>query len=185
MFFEVNGVSKRFGGLIAVDNVSFQIAKGEIVGLIGPNGAGKTTLFNLITGFYEFDSGEARFKNNSILGLRPDQICERGIVRTFQIVQPFLHLTVSQNVIIGALCKKRSLKEARKRAGEIMGYLNLAKKQDSICTDLTYIDQKRVELAKTLATQPELLLLDEVAAGLTPAEIDQLMDIIREFIPMG
>lgn len=185
MLLEVNSVNKKFGGLLAVDNVSFQIAKGEIVGLIGPNGAGKTTLFNLVTGFYQPDRGQIRFKERSIIDQRPDQICGEGLVKTFQIVQPFFHLTVSQNVIIGALCRSNKLKEARRRADKIMSLLKLIDKKDALCADLTYIDQKRVELAKTLATEPELLLLDEVVAGLTPTEVDELMAMIREIHAQG
>lgn len=185
MLLEVNSVNKKFGGLLAVDNVSFQIAKGEIVGLIGPNGAGKTTLFNLVTGFYQPDRGQIRFKERSIIDQRPDQICGEGLVKTFQIVQPFFHLTVSQNVIIGALCRSNKLKEARRTADKIMSLLKLIDKKDALCADLTYIDQKRVELAKTLATEPELLLLDEVVAGLTPTEVDELMAMIREIHAQG
>lgn len=185
MLLEVNSVNKKFGGLLAVDNVSFQIAKGEIVGLIGPNGAGKTTLFNLVTGFYQPDRGQIRFKERSIIDQRPDQICGEGLVKTFQIVQPFFHLTVSQNVIIGALCRSNKLKEARRTADKIMSLLKLIDKKDALCADLTYIDQKRVELAKTLATGPELLLLDEVVAGLTPTEVDELMAMIREIHAQG
>jgi branched-chain amino acid transport system ATP-binding protein len=185
LLLEVNSVNKKFGGLLAVDNVSFQIAKGEIVGLIGPNGAGKTTLFNLVTGFYQPDRGQIRFKERSIIDQRPDQICGEGLVKTFQIVQPFFHLTVSQNVIIGALCRSNKLKEARRTADKIMSLLKLIDKKDTLCADLTYIDQKRVELAKTLATEPELLLLDEVVAGLTPTEVDELMAMIREIHAQG
>jgi branched-chain amino acid transport system ATP-binding protein len=185
LLLEVNSVNKKFGGLLAVDNVSFQIAKGEIVGLIGPNGAGKTTLFNLVTGFYQPDRGQIRFKERSIIDQRPDQICGEGLVKTFQIVQPFFHLTVSQNVIIGALCRSNKLKEARRTADKIMSLLKLIDKKDALCADLTYIDQKRVELAKTLATEPELLLLDEVVAGLTPTEVDELMAMIREIHAQG
>ena len=143
MLLEVNSVNKKFGGLLAVDNVSFQIAKGEIVGLIGPNGAGKTTLFNLVSGFYQPDRGQIRFKERSIIDQRPDQICGEGLVKTFQIVQPFFHLTVSQNVIIGALCRSNKLKEARRTADKIMSLLKLIDKKDALCADLTYIDQKQ------------------------------------------
>jgi len=176
---EVREISKSFGGLVAVHGVSFDLEKGEILGIIGPNGAGKTTLFSLISGFYEPDKGEIYFEGQPIHGLRPDEICKRALVRTFQIMQPFSNLTVSDNVTIGALARIPQVKNARKKALEILEIVQLDNRADEIAEKLTLAERKRLEVAKALATDPQLLMMDECMAGLTPTEANQTMKLIE------
>ena len=175
----VDGVSKSFGGLQAVHHVSFALAEGELLGLIGPNGAGKTTLFHLISGFLEPDEGHVMYAGESLAGLRPHDICQRGMVRTFQIARPFLRLTVMENVIVGALERVAHRGEAVVIAQEILSLTGLADKAASLGHSLTLPDRKRLELARALATRPRVLLLDEVMAGLTPTETGRLIELIR------
>jgi branched-chain amino acid transport system ATP-binding protein len=177
---KVEGVSKRFRGLIAVDKLTFEVPQGGIYAVIGPNGAGKTTLFNTIAGVYAPDGGEIKFADARIDGLREDEICRRGIGRTFQIVRPFPALTVEENVTIGALLRHRHVADARKRAGDILAQLDLADKRTQRASSLTLPDRKRLEVARALATEPKLLLLDEVMAGLRPTETDRMVGILRE-----
>ena len=177
---EVKGVSKAFRGLKAVQNSSFEVPQGSIVGLIGPNGAGKTTLFNVIAGVFAPDSGTVLFDGRSIGGLRPDQVCDAGIGRTFQIVKPFAGLSVLDNVIVGALERAPRVAEARAYARTILDKLGLAPKQGLPASSLTLPDRKRLEVARALATRPRLLLLDEVMAGLRPTECDQMVAVFRE-----
>jgi branched-chain amino acid transport system ATP-binding protein len=172
-------VSKSFGGLCAVSQVSFALAEGEMLGLIGPNGAGKTTLFHLISGFLEPDDGSVTYSGDSLEGLRPHDICQRGMVRTFQIARPFLRLTVLENVVVGALARVAHRREAVATAQEILELTGLGEKAASMGHSLTLPDRKRLELARVLATRPRVLLLDEVMAGLTPTETDRLIDLIR------
>jgi branched-chain amino acid transport system ATP-binding protein len=176
----VHGVSKSFRGLRAVHEASFELPEGDINGLIGPNGAGKTTIFNMIAGVYAPDSGEIWFNNQRINGLRPDQVCAAGIGRTFQIVKPFVGLSVLDNVIVGALQRSQSVAEARSFSTSILEKLNLASKRDQPASALTLPDRKRLEVARALATRPRLLLLDEVMAGLRPTECDQMVQVFRE-----
>ena len=176
----VSGVSKSFRGLKAVSNASFEVAQGAIVGLIGPNGAGKTTLFNVVAGVYACDTGEVRFAGRRIDGLRPDQVCSAGIGRTFQIVKPFAGLSVLDNVIVGALQRSKDVSAAKSYAAEIVERLGLGAKRDLPASSLTLPDRKRLEVARALATRPQLLLLDEVMAGLRPTECDQMVEIFRE-----
>ncbi|HXZ43729.1 MAG TPA: ABC transporter ATP-binding protein [archaeon] len=175
----VDGVSKSFGGLQAVHQVSFALAEGELLGLIGPNGAGKTTLFHLVSGFLEPDEGHVTYAGGSLVGLRPHDICQRGMVRTFQIARPFLRLTVVENVIVGALERVAHRREAAVIAQEILDLTGLAEKAANLGHSLTLPDRKRLELARALATRPRVLLLDEVMAGLTPTETGRLIDLIR------
>ncbi|MSQ54986.1 MAG: ABC transporter ATP-binding protein [Betaproteobacteria bacterium] len=177
---EVKEVSKAFRGLKAVQGASFDVPQGSIVGLIGPNGAGKTTVFNVIAGVYAPDAGEVRFDGRSIGGLRPDQVCDAGIGRTFQIVKPFAGLSVLDNVIVGALARAPHVAEARAYARTILEKLGLAPKQDLPASSLTLPDRKRLEVARALATRPKLLLLDEVMAGLRPTECDQMVAVFQE-----
>jgi len=177
---EVGTVSKRFRGLRAVHEVSFDVAEGGIQGLIGPNGAGKTTTFNMIAGVYAPDSGEIRFAGRPIHGLRPDQICAAGIGRTFQIVKPFAGLSVLDNVMVGAFLRERHAAGARAAAAAIVERLGLGAKRDLPASSLTLPDRKRLEVARALATRPRLLLLDEVMAGLRPTECDQMVAVFRE-----
>jgi len=175
----VDGVSKSFGGLRAIHRVSFDLAEGEMLGLIGPNGAGKTTLFHVVSGFLRPDEGSMTYAGESLAGLRPHDICQRGMVRTFQIVRPFLRLTVLENVVVGALQRVAHRREAMAIAGEVLDLTGLAGKAASMGHSLTLPDRKRLELARALATGPRVLLLDEVMAGLTPTETGRLIDLIR------
>jgi branched-chain amino acid transport system ATP-binding protein len=177
---EVEGISKRFGGLQAVDAVTFGVPHGTIVGLIGPNGAGKTTLFNLIAGASRCDAGAIRLGGVDITGLRPDLACEAGIGRTFQVVRPFSTLSVIENVMVGAFKRTTSPVEARTRAAQILDRLGLAAKRSAVAGTLTLPERKRLETARALATGPKLLLLDEVMAGLRPAEIDLMVRIFAD-----
>lgn len=177
---ELKGVNKSFGGLKAVSQVSFDLNGGEILGIIGPNGAGKTTLFNVITGFLKADSGEVWFNGKNIVGLKPHQVCQKGMVRTFQLVKPFVELTVLENVVVAALNRAKTIKEAREKAIRTIDLVGLKEKTNTLSSGLTLGHRKRLELARTLATEPKLLLLDEVMAGLTPTEVDELIRLLKE-----
>ena len=176
----VDGVSKRFRGLVAVDRVSVEVPQGAIFAVIGPNGAGKTTLFNMIAGVYAPDGGSIRFAGEQIEGLQPDRICRGGIGRTFQIVRPFPALSVEDNVIVGALLHRHHARDARSHAQEVLRRLDLYDKRDQRASGLTLPDRKRLEVARALATDPKLLLLDEVMAGLRPTETDRIVSILKE-----
>jgi branched-chain amino acid transport system ATP-binding protein len=179
---EVSNVSKSFGGISAVKNVSLIIEEGEILGLIGPNGSGKTTLFNLINGIYQPSAGKIYFQGEDITNLKPHERCERGIGRTFQIVKPFLNMTALENVTVGVLFGGkgvRSEQDAKKKAWEILELVGIAHKALTPARDLTLTEQKRLELAKALATKPKLLLLDEVVAGLSPAAAMDAMNLVK------
>ena len=175
----VRSISKSFRGLRAVSEASFDVEEGHIVALIGPNGAGKTTCFNMIAGAFVPDDGEIRFLGRRIDGMRPDQGCLSGIGRTFQLVKPFAGLSVLDNVIVGALRRNRQVGVARRKAQAILERLGLAEKRDQPASALTLPDRKRLEVARSLATEPRLLLLDEVMAGLRPTETDQMVAIFR------
>ena len=177
---EVTGVAKSFRGLRAVAEASFDVAQGGIVGLIGPNGAGKTTIFNMVAGVFAPDRGQIRFAGQRIDGMRADQVCAAGIGRTFQIVKPFAGLSALDNVVVGALLRASSVSAAKGRAAEIVEKLGLGGKRDLPASALTLPDRKRLEVARALATRPQLLLLDEVMAGLTPTECDQMVEVFRE-----
>jgi len=176
---EVRGLSKRFSGVRAVQDVSFTVAQGEIFALIGPNGAGKTTLFNLIAGALTPDEGTIHFAGERIDALTPDEACRRGIARTFQIVRPFPALTVEDNVIVGALLRTPDVATARAEADAVLRRLELAGKRHQPAAALTLPDRKRLEVARALATLPKLLLLDETMAGLRPTETDRMVAILR------
>jgi branched-chain amino acid transport system ATP-binding protein len=177
---EVNAISKSFSGLRAVQDVTFDVPEGKIVGLIGPNGAGKTTCFNMIAGVYRPTAGEVLFKGERIDGKRPDEICKRGVGRTFQIVKPFAGLTVLDNVVVGALNAAPDIASARRKANEVLELLGLESRRDQAASTLTLPDRKRLEVARALATEPKILLLDEVMAGLRPTEIDQMVHILLD-----
>jgi len=177
---KIEGASKNFGGLMAVDNLSFEVASGEIVGLIGPNGAGKTTAFNLITGFYEPVAGEIVFDNKRLNGKRPDQTCRLGVVRTFQIVHPFSGLTTVENVMLGAFSKYNNTSEAKEKALNILRVTGMVDKAEVPAQSLTLALQRRLEIARALATEPKLILLDESMAGLTPTEMKEAIELIRK-----
>ena len=177
---EVDGLSKSFRGLHAVQNASFAVPQGGIVGLIGPNGAGKTTCFNVIAGVFAPDAGSIAFAGKPIHGLRPDQVCAAGIGRTFQIVKPFAGLTVLDNIVVGALLRSKDVSAAKSYAAEIMERLGLGAKAGLPASSLTLPDRKRLEVARALATRPKLLLLDEAMAGLRPTECDQIVAVFHE-----
>ena len=182
---EVAGVRKRFGGLHAVSGASLDVEPGEIVGLIGPNGAGKTTLFHLISGFLAADDGDVRFDGASLRGFRPHQVCQRGLARTFQIVKPFPGLTILENVRVGAFARTRAFGDATRKAREVLELVGLADRASRVAGGLTLADRKRLELARALATEPRLLLLDEVMAGLTPVETERMIALCRAINARG
>jgi branched-chain amino acid transport system ATP-binding protein len=177
---EVLNVTKSFRGLRAVNNVSITVQPESIAALIGPNGAGKTTLFNMIAGALALDSGEIRFDGARIDSLRPDQVCAAGVARTFQLVKPFVGLSVLDNVIVGSLKHCSSVSEARRDASDVLARLGLQAKADLPASALTLPDRKRLEVARALATRPKLLLLDEVMAGLRPTECDEMIALFYE-----
>ena len=185
MLLEVDGLTKRFGGLQAVNGLDLRVDAGDIVGLIGPNGAGKTTVFHLIAGFHRPTTGQIRFKGASIVGLKPHAICRRGLARTFQLVQPFAALSTLDNVMVGALNRGAAVATARRQAGEIVEFVGLGPRRDVPARSLTLSDRKRLEMARGLATRPELLLLDEVMSGLNPTEIDEIVALIRRVHARG
>jgi branched-chain amino acid transport system ATP-binding protein len=176
---ELRGLGKRFGGLTAVTGLDLAIEPGEIVGLIGPNGAGKTTVFHLVAGYHRPTTGTIRFKDASIVGLKPHAICRRGLARTFQLVQPFAGLTAVENVMVGAFNRERDTAAARRHAEEILDLVGLGGKRSVPARELTLSDRKRLEMARGLATGPDLLLLDEVMSGLNPTEIEAMVGLIR------
>lgn len=182
---ELHHLRKVFGGLAAVDDVSFHIARGEIIGLIGPNGAGKSTIVNLIMGGHKADGGTIMFNGENIVNCRTDEVVRRGIARTFQVEKPLLNMTARGNVMIGAMLHNPNRDDAMAEAEEIVERLGLGRVAHHLATNLTVQDRKRLELARTLATRPSLLLLDECMAGLTRAEIDQTLDLLRQFQAEG
>jgi branched-chain amino acid transport system ATP-binding protein len=181
----IRNLSRRFGGLRAVQDLSFSVNERETVALIGPNGAGKTTSFNLITGHYRPDSGSVLAFGRELVGLRPHDICAHGLARTFQVARPFGKMTVLANVMTGALLRNRRLEAAREQAGEAIAFVGLSARENMLACELTTIDQRRLELARALATQPRLLLLDEVMAGLNPAEINQAVALVGKLARRG
>ena len=181
----VRNLSKRFGGLRAVQDLSFSVKENETVALIGPNGAGKTTSFNLITGFHRPDEGSVSAFGREIVGLKPYDICAHGLARTFQVAKPFGAMTVLANVMTGAFLRDKKLEVARARAREAIEFVGLSAKENIPARDLTTIDQRRLEMARALATEPRLLLLDEVMAGLNPAEIDQAVALVGKLSKRG
>jgi branched-chain amino acid transport system ATP-binding protein len=177
---KIDNVTKTFGGLTAVDNVNLQLNQGEVLGLIGPNGAGKTTLFNVVSGTFRPDRGHVIFDDKDITGKSPHHVCRLGISRTFQIVKPFAGLNVVDNVMVGAFLRTNSRQYAAQRAREIVEYVGLGNQADVPAHSLTIAKRKRLELARALATEPKLLLLDEVMAGLTPTESSEIIEFIRK-----
>ncbi len=178
LLLEVSNLTKLFGGLAAVKDVSFTVARGEFLGLIGPNGAGKTTLFNLVAGYHSPTSGSIRFRGEDITSHRPYEICRRGIARTFQIVKPLGKMTALENVMVGALLNTNSVRRAEEVALETLEFCRLLSKKDYLARSLTLGERKRLEVARALATKPDLLLLDEVVAGLNPAETEDMVELI-------
>jgi branched-chain amino acid transport system ATP-binding protein len=183
--FEVKNLVKHFGGLAAVDNVSFEVEKGEILGLIGPNGSGKTTIFNCISSYFPVTGGKIYYKGQDITGLKTNRICKLGVGRTFQVVKPLGRLSVLDNVIAAAFAKAKTKKEARKKALETLEFCGLDHRRDVIAKSLPIGERKRLEITRSLATCPELLLLDETAAGLNPSELFEIIDLIRKIRDKG
>jgi branched-chain amino acid transport system ATP-binding protein len=185
---EGKNVTKHFGGLAAVHRVDFDIQEGEIVGLIGPNGAGKTTLFNLISGTLPTTAGEIRYKGKKITGLKPHQICKRGVARTFQSAKLFAGMTVFENALAASLFGTKrviSVDEAEKEAMELLDFVELSPLKTMLAKDLPIANRKRLEVARALATQPDLMMFDEVMAGLNPAEVVQAMELITKIRNQG
>ncbi|MDH5364529.1 MAG: ABC transporter ATP-binding protein [Dehalococcoidia bacterium] len=182
---KVEKLTKRFGGLIANKDISFEILRGQIVGLIGPNGAGKTTLFNVITGFHKANEGKVLFNGRDITNLSPHAICKKGIVRTFQIVKIFDEMTVLENIMVGAFNRYNSSDVAKKKALEAFELIQLGVDPETKISALTFAAQRKLELARTLVTGPELLLLDEMMAGLNLTEIKEATDLLRKIRDSG
>lgn len=180
MILQIQGVTKRFGGLTAVNNVSLDLPEGEILGLIGPNGAGKTTLFNAINGVYPPEEGHVIFRGEDVTGLPPYRMARRGMARTHQIVQPLNELSVLENVMVGASFGRENhrLREAAEVADEVLQFVGLAERTDQLAASLNVAQKKRLEMARALASRPHLLLLDEVLAGLNPSEIAEMVDTV-------
>src|SRR5579862_8143772 len=181
----IQNLNKRFGGLRAVQDVSFTVKENETLALIGPNGAGKTTSFHLITGFHKADSGSVQAFGREIVGLKPHDVCALGLARTFQVAKPFGAMTVLDNVMTGAFLRHKNNAVAREKAREAIDFVGLSAREQTQAKDLTTIDQRRLEMARALATEPRLLLLDEVMAGLNPAEIDQAVALIGKLSSRG
>lgn len=182
---ELRDVTKSFGGLVAVKKLSIEVEQGEILGLIGPNGAGKTTAFSLVACAMRPDSGEVVFDGTSVVGLRPHQACKLGIGRTFQVVRPFAEMTVLQNVTAAAFLRAGSRHGAEKRARELLQFAQFYHRKDMTAVDLPIVDRKRLELVRALATEPRLLLLDEVMAGCNYREIDEMLALLRQIRDRG
>jgi branched-chain amino acid transport system ATP-binding protein len=187
-FLQVEKLIKSFGGLMALCEVNFEIFEGEIFGVIGPNGSGKTTLFNVITGFLKANSGRVTFMGKDITGLPPHQICRQGIARIFQLVKPFSQLTVLANVMVGGMYGRNpasSMKQAKEKGTEILNFVGLGSKTEIVASQLTMAERKRLELARALAAQPQVLLLDELMAGLNAAETETAMDLVNKIKDSG
>jgi branched-chain amino acid transport system ATP-binding protein len=184
-YFETKKISKFFGGLAAVNGVSFKVEQGQIYGLIGPNGSGKTTIFNLINAYFPLTKGEILFEDRKISDLKTHQICKRGIGRTFQIVKPLKRMTVLDNVIASAFLHVTRRRDAVEVAEETIEFCGLSAYRDKLAGSLPIAMRKRLEIARSLATKPKLLLLDETAAGLNPSEVEQAIDIIKKIRDSG
>ena len=182
---EVKNLTKYFGGLAAVRDLSFRVEKGQIFGLIGPNGAGKTTVFNMINGFYPPSSGDVLYQGKPITGLKPNVVCKKGIARTFQVVKPLSRMTVLENVMASAFCRVNRIEEAREEAMKTMEFCGMTHRKDFLAKSLTIGDRKRLEITRAMATRPVVLLLDETAAGLNPTELDQAIALIRKIRDQG
>lgn len=182
---EVNNLTKRFRGLVAVNDFSFSLNESEILGLIGPNGAGKTTVFNTIVGYYKPDSGRVIFQGEDITGLKPYQVCRRGIARTFQVTKPFLDSTVLDNVMVGGFAQAHSAAEAREIAWKALETVEFSDRAEAMGHEINVPDRKRLEMARALATGAKLLLLDEPMSGLTPSEKGHIIDLLRRINEQG
>jgi ABC-type branched-subunit amino acid transport system ATPase component len=182
---EIQSLTKKFGGLTAVNNVDLNVKESKIISLIGPNGAGKTTLFAMVAGFLTPNSGTVVFEGKDITGLKPHKICNLGMVRTFQVTQPFAKLTTLENIMVGAYCRTHNRSKAKRKAEEVAAQVGMTALLEQEAISLTVAGRKRLELARALATEPRLLLLDEVMAGLNPTEIDEIVAVIRKIRDSG
>jgi len=182
---EIENLTKAFGGLLALNHLSFNVEEGEILGLIGPNGAGKTTTFNIISGFHKPDSGSVRFMGKNISGHSASETCREGIARTFQQVRTFPTLTGLDNIVCGAFCRTNNLEESKREASRVIEWLGLDKERDTAVKELTLAERKLIEVGRAVATKPKLLLLDEVVAGLNPTEVDRIIGLIKEINKSG
>ncbi|MEN4013489.1 MAG: ABC transporter ATP-binding protein [Bellilinea sp.] len=182
---EVDSITKRFGGLVAVRDLSLTVDQGEILGMIGPNGAGKTTAFNMIAGYYKPNEGRILFNNEEITGLRPDIVCKKGIARTFQLVKPFKEISVLENVMVGAYIDTNNTKVAQRNAEEVLEFLGMSAYADKLAGGLPVGWRKRLEIAKALATKPKMLLLDEAMAGLRPNETEEMIKVVEQIRKQG
>ena len=185
LLLDVKGLTKRYGGLTANSDITFDVNAGEIVGIIGPNGAGKSTLFDLITNFQAPDSGRVFLDGRDITGLRPDRIADMGVARTFQKLKPFPDLTVTENVVVGALARTADMKVARDQALEALAFVDLLEKRNSFARELSTGQRKRLELARGLAMKPRLILMDEVTGGVDQRTIPGLIDLVLELKRRG
>ena len=182
---EVRGLTRRFGGLVAVNDLSFEVNEGEMIGLIGPNGSGKTTTFSMLSGALRPSAGTIAFNGERIDGLKANKVCRKGLARTFQVVQPFPDITATENVMIGAFVNTGGARQAEATARDELERVDLTPKADTLAKELTLLQLKRLEIAKALATEPKLLLLDEVAAGLTSTEVDVMLQLVRQLNTEG
>lgn len=182
---EVSHITKRFGGLVAVNDFSLSLEKGHIVALIGPNGAGKTTAFNVIAGFYKADGGNVIFNDRDITNLRPDQVCKLGLARTFQVVRPFQGISVLENVMVGAYSRTNDTRLAKAKAEEVLDFLGMRRLEGRVASGLPIAGRKRLEIARALATDPQVILLDEAMAGLRPTETDEVISMVRKISERG
>jgi branched-chain amino acid transport system ATP-binding protein len=182
---EVDNITKRFGGLVAVRDLNLTVDKGEIVALIGPNGAGKTTAFNVIAGYYKPDAGRVIYDGSDITRLYPYQICKLGLVRTFQVVRPFRGINVLDNVMIGAYARTNNTKVAQAKAEEVLDILGMSEQTKRMASGLPIASRKRLEIARALATEPKVILLDETMAGLRPTETDEVIAMVRKMSQRG
>ena len=185
MLLDVQGITKRFGGLTAVRDLSLGLDRGQIVALIGPNGAGKTTAFNVISGFYKANSGKVLFDSKDISNLRPDQICKLGLARTFQVVRPFQGISVLDNVMVGAYSRTNDTSAARAKAEEVLEFLGMQRLSGQMGSGLPIAGRKRLEIARALATDPKMILLDETMAGLRPGEAEEVIEMVRKMSERG
>lgn len=181
----VENLTKRFGGIVANENVSLTVGQGEVVALIGPNGAGKSTFFATIAGFHKPDGGRVVFDGRDVTGFNPEQLCHLGMSRTFQVVKPFSDMTALENVQVGAFLRTADRREARRQAEEMLEFMGLGPKIDALGKELTIADKKRLEMARALATQPSLLMFDETMAGLTQTEVQEAVALVKQIRERG
>lgn len=182
---EVKGISKRFGGVQAVKELSFDLHAGEILGLLGPNGAGKTTAFNMVAGYLRPDAGSIHFGGKDLSGAKPWEVCNAGVARTFQLSKPFGGLTAVENIMVGGFARSTDRREVRDWADEIVGFLDMRQKRDIDAHDLTAFDRRKLELGRAIATRPQLLLMDEVVAGATPNEAGEMVELVKKVRDRG